>query len=253
MTTVVRGSRKTRPFILTRLFSTLVGLTALIVVFYGCLIFLDKNALPVTTVLVEGEFKYLDVTRVKTMVQDSIDGGILYVDIKKIRKKLLLEPWISDVQVRKVWPPGIKVKVTEKEVAARWGPDLLLSPDGAVFKPWPVKEFDDLVTLFSPYESPKVVIENFIYAKRALETCGIFIRSFIMSHRKEWVVLTADKKIINFGSDNIKRKIRRFTYAYRKGISEYWPQLAKVDLRYKNGISVSAILSEQTEEEKPDG
>ena len=157
------------------------------------------------------------------------------------------------VQVRKVWPPGVKVKVTEREVVARWGPDLLLSSDGAVFKPRPVKEFDDLVTLFSPYERPKVVIENFLYAKSTLETCGIFIRSFTMSHRKEWVILTADKKIINLGSDNIKRKIRRFTYAYRRGISDYWSQLSKADLRYKNGISVSAILSGQDEEEKPDG
>ena len=188
-----------RKYPLTSLFSCLVGLLVLTLFSYAILFFLDGDALPIKSVYIQGNLEHVDFSEIKSKVERSIDSGLLYLDIRQIRRDLLLEPWVQEVSIRKIWPPGIRVKIIERTPVARWGKDAILSSDGHVFIPSSLDRFDKMVKLFSPFESPQNVIKEFLAVKKVLESYGIFIKSFEMSERREWVLVTAGGKTIKFG------------------------------------------------------
>ena len=253
MAMVSASKLENRNFPLTSLFSCVVGLVILAMFSYAILLFLDSDALPITSVYIQGNLEYVDVAGIKSKVEESINSGFLYLNIRDIRRELLLEPWVEQVSIRKLWPPGIEVKIIEKVPVARWGEDAILSSEGSVFSPPSLDRFEKMVKLFSPYESPKNVIEDFLAVKKILEACGIFVKSFEMSERREWVLVTADNKTIKFGRDQLLRKLHRFRYAFNKKLKGYWSQITTVDLRYSNGLSVGRINKKKIKEDWFDG
>ncbi|MEC9248080.1 MAG: FtsQ-type POTRA domain-containing protein [Pseudomonadota bacterium] len=253
MTMVSTSKLVNRTFPLTSLFSCVVGLFILALFSYGILLFLDSDALPITSVYIQGDLEYVDVADIKSKVEESINSGFLYLNIRQIRRELLLAPWVKEVFIRKLWPPGIEVKIIERIPVARWGEDAILSSDGSVFSPPFLDRFEKMVKLFSPFESPKNVIKEFLAVKKILEACGIFVKSFEMSERREWVLVTADDKKIKFGRGQLQRKLHRFRYAFNNKIKDYWSQITTVDLRYSNGLSVGKFNQKKIKEDWSDG
>ena len=225
-------------FPITRLLFFLVATTVIISFLIWSLYLLDKDTMPITSVYIVGDLKYTNVSRIKSEVEKSIDAGLLYLNTRQIRNILLVEPWIEDVFVRKVWPPGLSVKIIEKVPVAKWGADALLSSSGAVFEPRELGQFSNLVTLFSLQDSPKNVVEIFLVVKKVFERCGVLIRHFSATDRGDWVVVTTDEKRINLGRGDIREKLSRFQFAYEREINAYWPSVTRIDLRYPNGLTV---------------
>ena len=226
-------------FPITRLLFFLVATTVIISFLIWCLYLLDKDTMPITSVYIVGDIKYTNVSHLKSEVEKSIDAGLLYLNTRQIRNVLLAEPWIEDAYVRKVWPPGLSVKIIEKVPVAKWGAPALLSSSGAVFEPRELEGVNNLVTLFSLRDSPKNVIENFLVVKEVFEHCGVLIKHFGATDRGEWLVLTTDGKRINLGRGDIREKLSRFQFAYERDINAYWPSVTRIDLRYSNGLTVN--------------
>ena len=44
---------------------------------------------PITSVYIEGDLKYTNVSHIKSEVEKSIDAGLLYLDTRQIRNALL--------------------------------------------------------------------------------------------------------------------------------------------------------------------
>jgi cell division protein FtsQ len=68
------------------------------------------------------------------------ESSLITLDVERTRALLLQMPWVADAEVRKVYPDGIDVKLTERKAFAIWqhGTDLsLIEPDGSVIAPMP--------------------------------------------------------------------------------------------------------------------
>ena len=233
-------------FPITNLLFFLVATAVMISFSILCLYLLDKDAMAITSVYIEGDLEYTNVSQIKSEVEKSIDAGLLYLDTRQIRNALLTESWIEEALVRKVWPPGLRVKIIERVPVAKWGARALLSSSGAVFEPKELGRFDNLVTLFSLHDRPKKVIENFLMVRKVFKHCGVSIKYFGATDRGEWLVLTRDEKRINLGRGDIKDKLYRFQYAYEREINAYWPAVTRIDLRYPNGLTVDKRQVKET-------
>ena len=114
-------------FPITNLLFFLVATAVMISFSILCLYLLDKDAMAITSVYIEGDLEYTNVSQIKSEVEKSIDAGLLYLDTRQIRNALLTESWIEEALVRKVWPPGLRVKIIERVPVAKWGGRALLS------------------------------------------------------------------------------------------------------------------------------
>ena len=92
-----------------------------------------QKILPISSVKIEGEFKYLDKEQLKNQSMPVVDGGFFSVDLLAVRNVLIGLPWVEDVSVRRQWPDQLLVRVIEKKPVVYWGDNAVLSAKGVLF------------------------------------------------------------------------------------------------------------------------
>ena len=199
----------------------------------------DPAALPIRKVAVEGEFTHLDPDVLQDVVAGAVDAGFFGVDVAKIRRHLLDEPWIREATIRRVWPDSLHVRVVEQTPFARWGEQAMLNEVGDIFAP--AAEFIpvNLVRLHGPLGSEIEVLNQFIYVASELAGIEIDIATLTLSARYAWTVTTMDATEIVLGRKDLRRRLKRFLFGYTHGLAESWSRIGRVDLRYTNGFAVS--------------
>lgn len=78
-----------------------------------------------------------------------LDGStsLVALDVKTAREKLAELPWVEDVEVRKIYPKAVEVKLKERKAYAIWqhGQELsLIEKNGSVIAPLQDNKFTDL-------------------------------------------------------------------------------------------------------------
>ena len=242
------GSEKETFFNFSLISSMSFAFLMLIFIFisYALFSFSLRDSMPITKVFIEGDSKYLDIERLKKDIKISIDSGYLYLDIKKIRRAVMREPWVQEAKIKKVWPPALRVTIVERTPVARWGKDSLLDDDGEIFLPESVVSFAGLIELGSLSKSPREVKEAYDFLLPKLFDIGVVPVSFGVSERGVWKLKTLNGAEIIFG-ENLKAKASLFFAAY-SAIEKDWIDVEKVDLRYKNGMAVKKYLKIKTKE-----
>lgn len=200
----------------------------------------DPAAMPITKVLVEGEFVHLRPDIIQQAVEESVDGGFFKVDVEAIRQRLLNEPWIRAATIRRVWPQTLHVQVTEQSPAARWGEHALLNDAGDIFVPSSDQIPTGLPKLSGPLGTEISILRRYEQFGATLKTLNLTISEVRLSARHAWELKTADGKTLALGRDQVDRRLQRFVFGYRRGLDDLWAGIGRVDLRYTNGFAVSA-------------
>lgn len=228
---------RSKPSFSGALLALLVVVTAAVVT-WGSLELSDPAALPIRRVLVEGEFKHLNPQHVKTAVVAAVDAGFFGVNVGEIRELLLNEPWVRDATIRRVWPDALHVNIVEQKAVARWGNYGLLNADADLFVPAPEDLPTDLVELDGPLGSEAKVLQRYEYLRAQLGAIGLKTTAVRLSERHAWTVTTTGGREIVFGRRDFDLRLARFIFGYSRALSEAWPHIGRVDLRYTNGFAV---------------
>lgn len=198
----------------------------------------DPAALPIRKVMVEGEFTHLVPDVLQEAVASSVNAGFFALDVTRIRRHLLDEPWIREATIRRVWPDALHVRVVEQTPVARWGRLAMLNEVGDIFAPSVDLIPTDLVQLNGPIGSEVEVLRKYYFLSGELAAVGIDIAVLQLSARYAWTLTTAGGKNIVLGRRELGQRLQRFLFGYQHGLSKAWPSVGHVDLRYTNGFAV---------------
>ena len=206
------------------------------------------GSFPIRKVAVEGDFRHLPPGYVQALVGSALQGGFFQIDVQALRLGLLREPWVRDATVQRVWPETVRVVITEQVPAARWGAEALLNTEAQVFRPKPGSIPPGLVRLDGPSGSEHEVLETFHRLAPRLKSLGLELVRLRLSDRGAWSLRLADRTRVILGRDRLHERLDRFERAYRAGLSDVWPTIAAVDLRYTNGFAVLEREVQKTDE-----
>ena len=198
----------------------------------------EPGALPIREIRVAGEFHHLRPAQIQSLVTKSIDGGFFSVNVNAIRKRLLLDPWIKKASIRRIWPGGLQVTITEQDPAARWGEQALLNGDGMLFEPAADTPDLALVQLSGPPGSEHAVLQQYRNFSRLFTGVGLTVTGLSLSNRSAWVVHTAQGHKIVLGRKAVDSRVDQFLKAYAATRKADWKQIDVIDLRYTNGFAV---------------
>ena len=198
----------------------------------------DPEKFPIKKIAVDGEFLNLKTGDVEELVSDAVVGGFFSLDVAYLRTKILNNPWIESVSVRRIWPDSIRVSIREQDPVAYWGKHALLNEQADIFAPPNLVTNANLVKLDGPIGMEAAVLERFHDLKPLFDELGIELRSLQMNERRSWTIGTADGVEIHLGRDNLAAKISRFKTAFQASLTNDWSSVARVDLRYTNGLTV---------------
>jgi cell division protein FtsQ len=224
------------------------------------------EVMPITNIEVNGEFVYSGKQAIHDIVERNINGGYFTLDLDPVRDRLLQQPWVESVNLRRQWPAQLTVDVQEQQPVAYWNEKSFINDKGNVFTPKVMITDLELPHFFGPRGQHEMVWKfmNTLYQEMALLDYEVV--SLKMDARHAWQIEVAS----NHGHSDSPIKVRLGRFDTDKRLKRFvaiLPALAGtaqldenmidvIDMRYPNGFAVKKkdtkdkILTSKNEENR---
>nr|WP_236614308.1 cell division protein FtsQ/DivIB [Stutzerimonas azotifigens] len=194
---------------------------------------------PITKVSVQGDLAYVSREAVQQHIAPFVEASFFKVDLNGMRHDLEQMPWIAHAQVRRVWPDQVVIRLDEQLPIARWGEEALLNNQGEAFAPSELSNYEHLPQLHGPKRAQQRVMQQYQLLSQMLRPLGFSITRLELRERGSWFLTTSEGIELLLGRDHLVEKVRRFGTIYEKALKEQSGNIARIDLRYSNGLAVA--------------
>jgi len=198
----------------------------------------QDDSLPIKHVSVKGELVYTEKADLVTSVTPYVKGSFFNVDVVKVRRAAEDLPWVSQVQVRRIWPDKLLLQVDEHKAIAQWGDDGLVDEQGEVFYPPKSTMPSGLVMMHGFKGGSKVMTQRLVEIHQQMSRLGLKVTELTMDKRRSWQLRFSNGMKIELGRANSEQRLQRFAKVYQMGLKEYQDNIEGVDMRYTNGLAV---------------
>ncbi len=198
----------------------------------------QPNTLPIKSVQVKGEFRYLAQQDVYDALGGLTSGGFFNVDVVAVKLAAESLPWVDGASVRRIWPDTLQIKITEQVPLAVWGKTKVVNARGELFQP-PAKGLPEHLPRFvGPEGTEKKVAVNYQLLSEKLAQLDLSVNELRLTKRRAWRMRLANGLQLLLGKTVSDERLERFASAYPKLLGEKVAQIDSVDLRYTNGFAV---------------
>lgn len=194
---------------------------------------------PIAKIAVEGDLSYISQQAVQQRIAPFVTASFFSVDLVGMRRELEQMPWIASAEVRRVWPDQVLVRLEEQLPIARWGDESLLNNQGQAFAPKELAHYEHLPQLYGPRRAQQQVMQHYQMLSQMLRPMGFSVARLELRERGSWFLSTAQGIELLLGRDHLVEKMRRFSAIYDKALKEQQANIARIDLRYANGLAVA--------------
>jgi len=195
---------------------------------------------PISTVKVEATYEHLSPKELEAVLSKNLPASFWTIDLRKLKENLEKLAWVKAVQVDKIWPETIKVKVLEKKAVARWGKKGLVSDQNLLFYPEPETISAELPVLYGPLSQLDNILKTYQIFQQVLTVKKLKLQALLLTESNAWIIRLSNGTVLLLGSQAPLKRLRRFVSAYESVFGEYPERTAQqVDLRYPHGMAVS--------------
>ncbi len=231
-----------------RLLGRLLLVLGVLALLGWCLALLrDPMTLPISKIRVQGVLVHLDENMLRQAVAEKADEGFFGVDIDAVKQRVEQLPWVAQASVRRIWPDTLGIEVVEQKALARWAGGGLVNEAGRIFRPV-VSSYPSQLPLFSGAEDMlETMKKQYRQDSALLASIGLGIRELQINSRRTLTLHLNDSTELVLGRKQTQLRLQRFIAVYKKLLGVHKAEIARVDLRYSNGLSVQwkTILQEQ--------
>ncbi len=198
---------------------------------------------PINNINVQGDLTYISQQAVQQRIAPYMAASFFTVDLEGMRTELEQMPWIAHAEVRRVWPDQVVIRLEEQLPVARWGDAALLNNQGQAFTPRELANYEHLPQLFGPQRAQQQVMQQYQVLSQMLRPMGFSIARLELRERGSWFLTTGAGSAgpgieLLLGRDHLVEKMRRFIAIYDNTLKEQITNIARIDLRYANGLAV---------------
>lgn len=194
---------------------------------------------PVSEIVVQGEFKYLDRDKLRAMVLEQINGDFVDIDLGHMRAALERHPWVESVGVRRVWPDKLLISVEEETPIARWGDSGFISNEGDIVYIDNNAFLSDLPRFQGPDSQSGNIAKTYQEMTEMLASRGLRPAGISVDAKLAWQVQLENGVQLVFGQYDVLKKLRNFLLVYEASLAQVSSNIARVDMRYDSGMAVA--------------
>ncbi len=203
---------------------------------------MNAQDMPVSTLQIIGSRPYSNDLDIHNVLQElSKSESFFSLDVNEVQKRLEGIAWIKRVAVRRQWPNGLIIHVTDQVPIAYWNDEYLLNDNGEIFKAQQERLTRWLPHFFGPDDVSKIVLTGYQALWPLLDSEGLILSEIMLTQRQSWNVTLGNgsKLVLGRGNDVIRNmRIERFLKVY-KHIMPQVSDINYVDLRYDAGFAVN--------------
>lgn len=194
---------------------------------------------PIRYVKIEGAFQYTDKERLKQVLAPQMKLGYYHADMQAVHQAIKDLPLVDKVDVKRVWPDAVHIKITEHKPVVRWGANLLLNKQGDVLTPDSIEPFRHLPLITGPSGQEKKLLEIMKGVYIVLKDKSLQLAEFHVNERRAWRLKLASGLEMQLGRKAPLENMQRFLKTMDLLGAEQVAMMASVDTRYPNGYAVT--------------
>lgn len=221
----------------------LFGLAVIVLVIFGGVFAYEKfesiEILPIETVEIEGEFKYLMPDDLKKHAMPEVQDGFFSVKLGAIREKLLHLPWVEDVSIHRQWPQTLRIRVMEKQPVAFWGSNGYVSSKGDLFEPEFINRDLQLPLLNGLDGQHSLMLKHLGKMQLLLAAQDMVVVKMEQDLRRSWTLVLSAGFELRLGRNDMYERLQRFVDVYDQHLRDTKNKIKHVDMRYTNGFAVA--------------
>lgn len=193
---------------------------------------------PFRNLRISGEFSQVQVDQVRAATAPVLGKGFFAVDLKAVRERLELLPWVEDAEVRKRWPDLLDIRISEHHAVATWGERQLINTNGNLFEVPATSATSGLPHLSGPDGLHGQVWKFYTEAKERLADTGLVPAGTVLSNRGAWTLPLLDGGVLILGHQDAGSRLVHFAEVFHELATIDSNRLVHADLRYSNGFAV---------------
>ncbi len=196
---------------------------------------------PINTFKIEANYQHISREHLEEILEKYVQKGFFSISVAALRAELAGLPWSEQVDVVRIWPDTLKIRVVEKQPVAIWN-HVLLTEDGLLFDlsttEWQ-KEASEahLPELSGPKDQQLDVLQMFRKLSKLSESCGLHANALALKGNQAWELGLTNGVLLRMGKRDIELRMRRFCAVYPVVFGDKLEQLSMVDLRYIRGMA----------------
>ncbi|WP_028388174.1 cell division protein FtsQ/DivIB [Legionella fairfieldensis] len=201
------------------------------------LFIIDPQRFPIHTVKIAASYQHISHKQLESILTRYLDNSFFSLPVRRLQADLAALEWAENVQIERVWPDVLKIKLIEKTPVAIWN-NALLTAEGELFNEGKVLTDSSLPRLLGPINQQKEVLQVYEKMSKILSIYGLHAASLEWRDNQAWQLTLANGLQLRLGKRDLELRITRFCKAYPAVFAERSEQLASVDLRYPRGMAV---------------
>ena len=218
-------------------FLTAVALFAFL---YAALQLLLRSPLfPLREVTVRGDLVRTPRAEAQDAAQGRIAGNFFAADLAALRAGFERLPWVRRVDVRRVWPDRLEVRLEEHVALARWGDSALVNTYGERFA---ARTEEQLPLFAGPEGTEGEVARRYRRFVELVAPLGVELERIILTPRYAWQLRFANGLNLELGrdlaADPVEARLARFVAVHPETLARIQRRHEYVDLRYPNGFAL---------------
>ena len=198
----------------------------------------EPQTLPIKQIQAMGTFTHIDEDMLRQVVARTVRGGYFTVNVDEVQQAVKAIPWVAQDSVRRVWPDTLAITVTEQQAHAEWAKGGLVNQQGVLFFPERNTYPKGLPVFNGPTGTERNLTETYQLAKAIIEPLQLKIQEIHMDSRRAVSLKLSNGIEVILGREETRTRLERFTRVYRKLLAQRASDIARVDLRYSNGLAV---------------
>lgn len=192
---------------------------------------------PVNHVAIDGELQHADRQRIASVIGESIVRGFWRSDLLALKQKLEAEPWIRHAHIRRQWPDNLTVTLNEQVPVAYWQERALLNDHGEVFMPGKLPQLA-LPHLIGPDGSQSQMMQDYQWLVQQFAPMQMQPMLFGLDAKGSRRVVLDNGIEIALGDGELGPKLQRLERIFAGQLGPRREQIARIDMRYTNGLAV---------------
>ncbi|MDP1602185.1 MAG: cell division protein FtsQ/DivIB [Legionella sp.] len=220
--------------------SALTGLIICAIFLAAHLIYIyiaDPRRFPINTVKIAATYHHITHKQLETILEGYLNASFFSLPIARLQNELENLDWTDKVQVERIWPDVLKIRLVEKTPVAIWN-NAMLTEDGAIFNEGGKLTEDSLPRLSGPHNQAREVLQVYKKMSKILTEYGLHVATLEWRENEAWELTLSNGVRLRLGKRSLETRINRFCKAYPAVFAAKSEQLVSVDLRYPRGMAV---------------
>lgn len=197
-------------------------------------------ATPVAHIAVTGKLDTRHREAVRSTVADSIDSGLLALDLQALQAQLEALPWIYRATLRRQFPDTLEIRVIEQLPIARWGDRAFLNHEARVVEVADAQRWASLPLIRGPQGSEARLMAHYRHLLEQLRPLELLPASLQEDGFGQIAVLLDNGVELVLGKRELfGERVDNFLTLWRAELRDEAERVERVDMRYAAGAAVA--------------